>query len=61
MAYQYVVVRMPAADNPQKAEEAFTERLNAVAAEGWRFVGYNQVTANKWSFVLATFEREVES
>jgi hypothetical protein len=35
MAYQYVAVRMPAADNPQKAEEVFTERLNAVAAEGW--------------------------
>jgi len=59
MAYQYVAVRMPAADNPQKAEEVFTERLNAVAAEGWRFVGYAQVAANKWSFVIATFEREV--
>ena len=61
MAYQYVVVRMPFQETPTGAEEAFTERLNAVAAEGWRFVGYNQVTANKWSFVLATFEREVES
>ena len=61
MAYQYVVVRMPFEQTPQGAEEAFTERLNAVAAEGWRFVGWTSANVGKSPWPLATFEREVES
>ena len=37
MAYQYVVVRMLAADNPQKANEGNADRLNDFPAEGLEY------------------------
>ncbi len=55
--YQYVVVKMPGISAD---EEAWTERLNSVAEQGWRLV---TITTKEFKgggmSAYATFEREV--
>ena len=58
MAYQYVTVRMPLAQDKDR-EQVWTDRLNAVAAEGWRLVTITENTGKGFTVHLATFEREV--
>lgn len=55
MSYQYVVVRLPSFVDE---EDAWTARLNAVAADGWRLVTITTVDKKGLSTPLATFERE---
>lgn len=50
---QYVTVALPS--GPGSREDAWTSRLNAVAAEGWRLVTINGSTNGHF----ATFERDV--
>lgn len=61
MGYQYVVVRMPFVQPPATEESVWTERLNAVAAEGWRLVAISDKAAKGFTTHFATFEREVPS
>ena len=62
MAYQYVTVLLPWVQAPQSKEHAWTERINAVAAEGWRLVAINdEVLKSNTTRSYATFEREVDS
>ena len=61
MAYQYVVVKMPFVQPPQTEEQVWTDRINAVAREGWRLVALNDKTVKSYVQTFATFEREVES
>jgi len=59
MAYQYVVVKMPFVQPPKTEEDAWTERINAVANEGWRLVAVNEKVMKGFTSHFATFEREV--
>jgi hypothetical protein len=54
--YQYVVVKMPTF---QDEEQAWTARLNAVAAEGWRLITITTKDFKGGMTAFATFEREV--
>jgi hypothetical protein len=56
MTYQYVVVKMPGFTDE---EQAWTARLNQVAAEGWRLVTISMKDYKGGSTAFATFEREV--
>lgn len=60
--FQYVTVKMPFVQQVGTEEQVWTDRLNAVAADGWRLVSINDRSI-KGGYVqtLATFEREVES
>ena len=55
MSYQYVVVKMPGF---QDEETAWTARINAVAADGWRLVTITTKDFKGGSSAFATFERE---
>lgn len=55
--YQYVTVKMPFAQG--NVETVWTERINAVAREGWRLVSISDHPGNGITTSYATFEREV--
>ncbi len=57
MVYQYVTVKMPFEEGDK--DTVWTERINAVAAEGWRLVSINVTVQKNFSQNYATFEREV--
>lgn len=60
MPYQYVTVKMPWTQPGQNKEDVWTERINAVAAEGWRLVSINDETFKGGTSSYATFEREAQ-
>jgi hypothetical protein len=60
MPYQYVTVKMPWVQLGANKEAAWTDRLNAVAAEGWRLVSINEEVIKNGVTAYATFEREVQ-
>lgn len=55
--FQYVTVKMPWTKGD--IEAAWTERINAVAREGWRLVTISDHPGNGIVTSYATFEREV--
>lgn len=55
--YQYITVKMPFSNGSE--EDIWTERLNQVAAEGWRLVTISMKDYKGGSSAFATFEREV--
>ena len=57
MPYQYVTVMMPYAQGTK--EGVWTDRLNAVAADGWRLVSMDGDTVKGFTTMYATFEREI--
>lgn len=57
MAFQYVTVAMPWSEG--QYEQAWTERLNSVAGQGWRLVTITAMPVKTYTYALATFEREV--
>jgi len=57
MNHQYVTVELKYVSG-KTGELAWTERLNAVSAEGWRLVTINSVPFKGGSSHYATFERE---
>lgn len=60
--FQYVTVKMPFVQPPASEEQVWTDRLNAVAREGWRLVSLNDRPYGKgYTATFATFEREIES
>lgn len=59
--YQYVTVTLPTAYPPQTEETVWTERINAVATQGWRLVTITEKPGKGIAYFFATFEREVES
>lgn len=59
MTYQYVTVKMPFVEGGANRETVWTDRLNAVAAEGWRLVTITADSQRSHTTAYATFEREV--
>lgn len=59
--FQYVTVQLPTAYPPQTEEQVWTERLNAVAAEGWRLVTISEKPGKGIAYYFATFERDLPS
>lgn len=60
--YQYVTVKMPWMMPGSNKEQLWTERLNAVAAEGWRLIAINdEIVKGGVTGTFATFEREVSA
>jgi hypothetical protein len=54
--HQYVVVKMPFSQGGE--EDAWTERINSVASQGWRLVTMTS-RIDKSGTTFATFEREI--
>ena len=59
MPFQYVTVKMPTPYPSTEKEGAWTDRLNAVAKEGWRLITISEDVGKGFTSHYATFEREV--
>lgn len=58
MPFQYVTVKLPMPWPSTEKEGAWTDRLNAVALEGWRLVTISGDVIKGTAHHYATFERE---